>query len=56
MEMNTKNVIPLRTYQLELIRTIDDMEWEGEDTEAQRLELERVMQRLEDGDLWETTF
>ena len=56
MKMNTKNVQPLRTYQLDLIRTIDDMDWEGEDTELLSHELERVEKRLKDGDLWETTF
>jgi hypothetical protein len=56
MKMNTKNVQPLRTYQLDLIRTIDDMDWEGEDTEMLEEELKTVTERVEAGELWQTTF
>lgn len=57
-EYNTKHIVPIHNYYVQLSRQIDDADWLGHDDEADvlRSELAHVTEARDKGDVWYPMF
>lgn len=57
-EYNTKHIVPVHSYYVNLSREIDDADWIGEEDTAEylRTELANVKEAMDNGDVWYPMF
>jgi len=55
-ENKMQRVVPIENELKKLSKTIDELEWEGEETIHLEYQRERLVQRMIDGEVWEPTF
>lgn len=51
-----QRVNPIENELKKLSKTIDDLQWEEEETSHLEYQRERLLQRMLDGEVWEPTF